>query len=73
MLLIVFKDSLSAEGPMDWKLCGGLDEAAVLILALLMKDFSLFECSLDFSPCYVHILMYQLLTAVTFSCLQSVQ
>lgn len=73
MLLIVFEDSLYAEGPVDWKLPGGLDEAAVLIPALLMKGFSLSECSLDFSPCYVHILMYQLLIAIALSCLQSVQ
>lgn len=73
MPLIVFKDSLYAEGPMNWKLPGGLHEAAVLILALLMKDFSPSECSLDFSPCYVHILMHQLLIATTLSCLQSAQ
>lgn len=73
MLLIVFKDSLYAEGPMDLKLSEGLGEASVLILALLMRDFSLSECSLAFSPCYVHILMYQLLIAITLSCLQNVQ
>lgn len=32
-----------------------LHEAAVLILALLVKDFSPSECSSDFSPCYMHI------------------
>lgn len=38
------------------KLSCDLHEAAVLILALLMKDFSPSECSSDFSPsCYMRI------------------
>ena len=37
------------------KLSCDVHEAAVLILALLMKEVSPSECSSDFSPCYMHI------------------